>query len=88
MVRILLEVVLPFLTPFVLLFGYRLLVTRGRGLLDSTPWYGLVVAGLVLACVSLVILAFRSGDEPGGRYVPAEIRDGRIVPGRVERSGE
>ena len=84
MARILVEVVLPFLAPFVLVFGYRLLVTRGQAFLASTPWYRLTVAGLALACLSLAAQAFLGGDDPAGRYVPARIENGRIVPGHVE----
>lgn len=84
MTRVLLQVVLPFLAPFLAFFAYRLLVTRGRGLLESPPWYALVVTGLVLACASLVSLAFVGGGDPGGRYEPARLEGGRVVPGRVE----
>lgn len=83
MSRILLQVALPFLAPFVAFLAYRLLVTRGRGLLVSTPWFVLVCCGLVLACGSLVTLAFTGGAPPGSTYVPARIEDGRIVPGQA-----
>lgn len=88
MVRILVEVVLPFLAPFLVFFGYRLLVTRGRGLLERTPWYVLITCGLALACLSLVSLAFTGGAEPGGAYRPARIEGGRIVPGEVVPADE
>lgn len=87
MARIVLQVVLPFLAPFLAYFAYRLLVTRGRGLLERTPWYLLLTCGLALACVSLVSLAFTGGATPEGSYVPARIEDGRIVPGEVRPSG-
>ena len=44
----------------------------------------LTATGLVLACASLVSLAFIGGEEPGGAYVPPHIEDGRIVPGEVK----
>ena len=84
MVRVFLQAVLPFLAPFLAFAAYRLLVTRGRGLLDHTPWFVLTVVGLVLACASLASLAFLGGDAPGGTYVPPRIEDGRIVPGEVK----
>ncbi len=83
MLRILLQVALPFLAPFLVFLAYRLLVTRGRGLLVSTPWFLLVSSGLALACVALAALAFVGGAEPGSTYVPARIEDGRVVPGRA-----
>lgn len=84
MARILLEVVLPFLAPFVAFGAYRLLVTRGRSFLDRTPWFVLTVAGLACACVGLASMAFVGGAPPGGDYVPSRIEDGRIVPGEVK----
>ena len=82
--RVLLQVVLPFLAPFLLYGAYRLLVTRGRSFLDSAPWFLLTASGLVLACGSLVALAFLGGDPPGGAYVPPRVENGRIVPGEVK----
>lgn len=85
MARVLLEVVLPLVAPFLLFLAYRLLAARGgRSPLARTPWYGLAAAGLALAGASLVAWALTGGDPPGGRYVPAELEGGRIVPGRVE----
>jgi hypothetical protein len=81
--RILIEVVLPFLAPFLAFLAWRLLVTRGRGLLERTPWYLLTVSGLVLACLSLALLAFLGEGDPDGVYVPPHVEDGRIVPGMV-----
>ncbi len=82
--RIFLQAVLPFLAPFLIFAVYRLLVTRGRGLLGHTPWFLLTAAGMVLACASLVSLAFLGGYAPGGVYAPPRIEDGRIVPGQVK----
>jgi hypothetical protein len=84
MLRIFLEVVLPFLVPFVAFGAYRLLVTRGAGFLDRTPWFMLTAAGMLLACASLISLAFLGGERPGGAYVPSRIENGRIVPGEVK----
>ena len=83
MARILVEVVLPFLAPFLVFFGYKLLVTRGRGFLERTPWYVLITGGVALACLSLASLALTGGAAPDGTYRPARIENGRIVPGEV-----
>ena len=82
--RIFLQFALPFLAPFLVFSAYRLLVTRGRGLLDRTPWFVLSVTGLVLACASLVSLAFLGGSPPGGTYVPPRIEGGQVLPGEVK----
>ena len=81
--RILLQVVLPFLAPFAVYGLYLLLVTKGRPVLVRTPWFLLTASGLILACAALAALAFTGGEPPGGRYVPSRVEDGRIVPGEV-----
>lgn len=83
MLRIFLEIVLPFLLPFIAFFGYRLLMRRGQALLASPPWYALTIGGLVLVCVSLVALAFRREGPVEGIYVPPHLEDGRVVPGEI-----
>lgn len=88
MLRILLEVVLPFAAPFLVFLAWRLLVTRGQGLLARTPWYALTVCGLALACLSLVSLAFLGEGDPEGVYEPPHLEDGRVVPGRVRPRDE
>jgi Family of unknown function (DUF6111) len=81
--RILFEVALPFLAPFAAYAAYRLLVTKGEGFLQRTPWSLLSIAGLALACAALASLAFMGGFQPGGRYVPPRLEHGQIVPGHV-----
>ena len=82
--RIFLQFALPFLAPFLVFGAYRLLVTRGRDLLDRMPWFVLIVTGLVLACASLVSLAFFGGSPPGGTYVPPRVEGGQVLPGEVK----
>jgi predicted PurR-regulated permease PerM len=83
--RVLLEIVLPFLAPFVAFYLYRLLVTRGQGFLERTPWSVLTALGLALACFALTLLAFMGGEPPGGEYVPPHVENGQIVPAEVRR---
>lgn len=85
MARVLLEVVLPFLAPFLLFFLYLLLVTRGRRRLERVPWFVLVICGLALACLGLVAPAFLGGHPPGGEYVPPHVENGRIVPAETRQ---
>ena len=81
--RILIEVVLPFLAPFAIFALYRVLVTKGRPVLLRTPWFVLTAAGMALACAALASMAFIGGAPPGGRYEPPRVEHGQIVPGRV-----
>lgn len=85
MARILLEVVLPFLAPFLLFFLYLLLVTRGRPYLERVPWFVLAVCGFVLAAIALVAPVFLGGSAPGGVYVPPHVEGGQIVPAETRR---
>lgn len=86
MARIALVELLAFLSPFAAYALWRLLVTRAGKLLETTPWFALTVAGLVLVCAGFVALAFlEPGAPPGARYVPPRLEDGRLVPGEFER---
>jgi hypothetical protein len=80
--RVLVEIVLPFALPFLAFLAWRLLVTRGRGLLDQLPWYALTVIGLALVLASLVSLAMLPGVDPDVVYEPPHMEDGKLVPGR------
>jgi hypothetical protein len=82
MLRILLEVLVPFVAPFLVFFVWRLLVTRERAFLERTPWYILTLAGFVLAAASVVSLAFLTGSPPDEVYLPPHMEDGKVVPGR------
>lgn len=80
------------LVPILLYLGWRYLAHRraiGRGGpgLDLTegPWAWLLAGGLVLTFLSFFVLAFTTGDEPGGTYVPFHYEDGQLIPGRIDR---
>lgn len=77
---------LPFLLPFA---GYAVFVlldkraeAAGRTFAD-TPWTWLTSGGLLLVALSLLVLALLQEGGTGESYAPAELRDGRIVPGQV-----
>lgn len=84
--RILLEILVPFLLPFL---GYAVsLALRRRYPFVLTAWSRgplavLVVCGLALAVASLVAAGLL---WPRGRgdYVPAHMENGVLVPGRLE----
>ena len=86
MLRGLLEVGLPFLLPFA---GYVLFLTlKSRYPFVATAWTrgpvaGLVVSGLTLA-VAALLLAGLFGPRAHGRYRPAHLENGVLVPGRLE----
>ena len=87
MLRGLVEVGLPFLLPFA---GYVLFLTSSRAATRSWPLPGrggpvavLVVCGLTLAVVAL-LLAGLFGPRAHGRYRPAHLDNGVLIPGRME----
>ncbi|WP_334174710.1 DUF6111 family protein [Pseudoxanthobacter sp.] len=84
MLRVSLIEIALFLLPFAV-YGLALLVRRAPAAPDR--WHPLgvmVLAGFVL--MALGLLAFGLLDRPAatGTYHPAELRDGRVVPGYIE----
>ncbi|MFZ3358145.1 MAG: DUF6111 family protein [Xanthobacteraceae bacterium] len=86
MIRPVLTEIGLFVTPFVL-YAVFLSVTR-TGVLAPAAWAtprlaALVVISLVLMVGSFLILAQFSGAPPGSTYVPANIENGKFVPGAM-----
>jgi hypothetical protein len=80
------------LLPIIVFLGWRYLVHRravARGApglnLTEGPWAWLLAGGLVLVILSFFVLAFTTGEEPGGVYVPPRYEDGKIIPGHTIR---
>lgn len=76
-----------FLLPFVL-YGFYLYFSK-LDPLDRASWergsvYWLAIVGLLIAIAAFVLTATFSGAPPGADYTPAQMRDGRIEPGRLE----
>ena len=87
MVRFLAFNAIFFLLPFA---GYAiwLAATRG-GAANVGDWTGrtiawLAIGGVVLMAVSLLVFINFQGNPPGGKYTPAMIENGKIVPGHIE----
>lgn len=75
--------VLPALLPFALYGLYLWHVKRaGRDGPETTPWFWLSAAGLVLMIASFLVYGLFFEEEIG-QYVPARLEDGRVVPGQV-----
>lgn len=84
MVRIILQVVLPFLLPAACYFAYVYFLRMKNPTAEigiTKPWFGLVAIGAILVMLSLILTAIFTGDEAGGRYVPPTEVDGKIIPG-------
>jgi hypothetical protein len=83
--RLLVTRLLLFLLPFALYYAFYLL-TRGIPQRRLTPWTALAGTGLLLVAGSFVYLGLTDGESTTGKYVPAHVTDGRIVPGHVEKT--
>ena len=70
-----------FLAPVLAVVLWRVAVARGLGGPPPRQLAAVFVALLVLAA-ALVVFAARDRLPPG-RYVPAHIEDGRVVPGHA-----
>ncbi len=44
----------------------------------------LAIGGIVLMAISLLFFINFSGSPPGGKYTPATIEDGKLVPGHID----
>jgi hypothetical protein len=94
--RVLLQYVLPLLLPtllYLLWWGTigrrRTADAHGRVTLADGPWFWLILCGGLLLACSLVYTALVTGvatEVTGkGRYVPPQLKEGRVVPGHFER---
>jgi hypothetical protein len=87
MLRLVVTVLLPLLLPTLLWLGW-IFAVRGAAARGArwheAPWGWLAAGGVLLAGASLYLLQIRDG-ESGGRYVPSQYIDGKLVPGRFER---
>jgi hypothetical protein len=84
MIRPILTEIAIFLIPFAVYAAF-LIATRS-GLLVQSSWPLHVVAklslgALLLVVISFVLLAHYSGAPPDSTYIPAQIKDGKLVPG-------
>lgn len=93
MLRSILTILVPFLIPFVCYYVWAWFQSRKKDREDqglpltawqSFPWANLIISGSVLAIGALVFLFLQAEPPQQGRWVPAKIVDGEIVPGHME----
>jgi len=91
-VKILLTRVLPFLLPLLAYLAWWYLARRkalaqgsAKPGIQEGPWALAIATALMLAVLGLIVFGAMRGEEPGGVYVPPAYKDGRIVPGHIER---
>jgi Family of unknown function (DUF6111) len=79
--RVFLTIVVPLLLPTALYAAWR--VMAGKQVNVPAVWVWLVIAGLVLASLTLVALSVDFGEPRNGLYVPPHVNGDTVVPGRV-----
>ena len=88
MLRIAIVDVLLFLAPFAV-YGLWLYAWRARTAPEDRagmPILQLAAIGIVLGAIGIVLLGVLGGRPTQGRYVPAQYRDGVLVPGHFEEA--
>ncbi len=87
MLRLILEILLPLLTPIALYAVWSHFDARRRG--TSMPgweeghWFWAALLGAALTAASLVWLG-DSGDRGTGEYIPPHVENGKVVPGQFK----
>jgi Family of unknown function (DUF6111) len=84
MIRPVLTEIVLFLTPFVLYAVFLWATRAGVFHPDSWSWpviVWLTIAALATVVVSFVVMAQFAGQPPHSPYVPAQLEDGKLVPG-------
>lgn len=88
MIRIIGFHVLIFALPFIA-YGLYVAVMREvrsqEDLYQDAPVYWLAVTGLLLSIAAFLLTTTFTGSGPGGVYTPAQMRDGKLVPGHIDK---
>jgi hypothetical protein len=74
--------IMLFLAPFAALIAWWALAARGG---PSPRLLAMVAAGALLVAAGLFWFASTQRLAPGEHYIPAQLENGRIVPGHGER---
>ncbi len=86
MLRLALLDAVLFLLPFAAygIYVYAARAGLAPALRVGSPVLRLVAIGLGLAVVGLMLLGVFGGERGQGRYVPAQYKDGKLIPGHFE----
>lgn len=90
MIRVAVEIVLLFLLPSAVYFGYALLArptASPAAVINEAPLAWLSIAGAVLVGAMLVYFGLEAGGRgvPESAYTPAGSKDGRVEPDGYRR---
>jgi hypothetical protein len=74
--RLVLQSILLAVLPFIL-YGLYVWLAREHGILERTPWFALIAAGLALAVLGLGMFVFETIGPPEQGRLDSE---GRVIP--------
>jgi hypothetical protein len=88
MIRVLIENLLVFLLPTFIYVSFALLFNR-KGLtlaavLNRAPILPLAILGASMVALVLSLFGNVGQGKPGQVYVPAEFKDGKVIPGQMK----
>lgn len=85
MIRIILWNLFLFSVPFIMAWLWSLWLARARPEVETQRrWALCAVLGAILVLLSLFYIRLTSGDAPKAQYVPPQLENGQVVPGRFE----
>ena len=87
MLRVVVTVVLPLVLPSALYLTWAMAARRVPATPDAwraLPWPYLAGVGVVLAVGVLALVHIGFGTPNAGRYIPAHMEGGELVPGHFE----
>ena len=85
MIRIILWNLFLFSMPFILAWLWSLWLERARPEVETQRrWALCAVLGAILVLLSLFYIRLTSGGALESQYVPPQLENGRVVPGRFE----
>lgn len=86
--RVIIELFLVFLLPTAAYYVYMRWSSghpvSNEQFWDEAPLIWLTLAGILVAGIFLIAVHSSSGGGPGQVYVPAQYKDGKIVPGEFK----
>ena len=84
MIRQVLTIIIPILAPTLI---YLFIKTRSGTPITiaakDAPWVWLAAGGVTLAAAILVTWALTTGGDTSSTYQPAQVIDGKVVPGEI-----
>ncbi|MEQ1889977.1 MAG: DUF6111 family protein [Alphaproteobacteria bacterium] len=87
MLRVVLINIALFVLPLAVYAAYFYVTERNQNAVTiewkNMPLSFLLQAGLGLIVIGMLATAYLGGEDAGGKYVPARLENGKLIPGEV-----